>query len=301
MKRFVAITAAALLLVALAFTPAQAAWYYFQVQDEQGRPITSGFVAQVYTTVSSSAADAIFGNPGMTTVKTNPINPDSNGVVTFATNAGTVDVVIWGQTGNAQGAVARVKGITDREHRVTLNTQNEEKHLRFFWDRAISKGAEVSTGIQLPVGAMVTDVWVEVATGGVFGGRRPTSVSVGLLSTEASGDTDGFCSGQAAEKSFQGGYTKYFRCAASMSRTVALEGLQGNDTVYYSSNTRGALLASFNMGQRTPDYGIVSKGFYVEYPHVVQEGAANTIVYQTTDVIGAAGYIHIFYKELRVR
>lgn len=303
MKRFAVITAAALLLVALAVVPAQAAWYYFQVQDEQGRPITSGFVAQVYTT-NSQAHDVVFGQPGMTSQKTNPINPDSNGVITFATAATTVDVVVWGLTGNAQGAVARVKAITDKEHRVILNTQNAEKHLRFFWDRDISKGAAVDTGIDLPIGAVVFDAFVEIATGGnTAGGGPATSVSVGVLSTEASGDTDGFCRSVGAEANPQGGATKYWRCEASRTTRTAVDGLQGGEWFFWSSNTRGVLLASFGAGQLS--YALLgtgaSVGTYAEYPHMVQEGAAKSLVYMTNDRAAAAGYIHLFYRELRVR
>ena len=53
-----------------------------------------------------------------------------------------------------------------------------------------SEAAEVDTGIDLPAGVMVTGAFVEVTTAVADG-----TIDVGLLSTEASGDADGFLNG----------------------------------------------------------------------------------------------------------
>lgn len=290
----------ALLLLAFIASPAESATYWFQVKDEQGRAVTSGFTAQVYT-AASTTHDAVFTDSTYKTARTNPVNPDSSGVVKFATSDSTVDIVVWGTGGRVKGAVGRVDDLTDTDHVVVLLTNQVEKHLRLFWDSALSNGAEKDTGVDLPTGAMVIDAWVEVATAAVR-----ASVSVGLLSTEASGNASGFCASQGADSAAAPG--QWFRCEASRSAVTTVEGARGHEAFYYSSNTRGILLASYARGQNSltgadTTAGVMamsSRGMYSEHPHVVQQGAATSITY-TTNHRTSAGYIHLFYKELRRR
>jgi len=304
MKRILTLICALAFLWAMV-APVDAGYYQFQIRDEQGRSITSGVKVQIYT-VASRSPDALFTNTNYGTVKTNPVDPDSNGVVSFATSASTVDVLVYGQSGNARGAVARVVGLTDKDHTVILDTQKTEKQIRFYFDANISRGGETDTGIDLPLGAVVTDVWIEVATGFAL-----SSVSVGLLSTEASGDTNGFCVSQGADQTWGTAANRpdsaFFRCEASRTTRPAVEGMLGNEGFIYSSNTRGALLASFVIGQTqfplAPLVTVTSQGRYTEFPHFVRPGAAGSIVYQTNDrhttSQGAAGWISIFYRALR--
>jgi len=298
------------LIFAVAFAwaltaPADAGYYFFQVRDEQGRSVTSGFKCHVYT-LASRTQDAVFTDTNYGTAKTNPVNPDSNGVCTFATSASTVDVLVYADSGNARGAVARVVGLTDKDHTVILDTQKTEKQIRFYFDANISRGAETDTGIDLPLGAVVYDVWVEVATGFAL-----SSVSVGLLSTEASGVTNGFCNSQGIDQTWGTAANlpdpAFFRCEASRTTRPAVEGMLGSEGFIYSSNTRGRLLASFVRGQTTfplaPLVTVTSQGRYTEFPHLVRPGAAGSIVYQTNDrhttSQGAAGWVTIFYRALR--
>lgn len=304
MKRLLTTILAVAFIWALA-APVEAAYYFFQVRDEQGRAVTSGFKCQIYTQASRTQ-DALFSDVTYSTLKTNPVNPDANGVCTFATSASTVDVLVYADSGNARGAVARVVALTDKDHTIILDTQKPEKQIRFFFDEKISRGAAVDTGIDLPKGAVVRDVWIEVATGFAL-----SSVSVGLLSTEASGDTDGFCVSQGVDQTWglAPGLpdSAFFRCEASRTTKTAAEGLGGAEGFHYSSNTRGVLLASFARGQQSvpPAYSVLraSGGFYQEYPHFVRPGAATSIVYQTNDrgggTAGAVGWISIFYHALR--
>lgn len=304
MKRILTVIATVAFLWAFA-APVDAAYYFFQVRDEQGRAVTSGFKCQIYT-LASRTQDAVFTDTNYGTAKTNPVNPDANGVCTFATSASTVDVLVYADSGNARGAVARVVGLTDKDHTIILDTQKNEKQLRFYFDADISRGAAVDTGIDLPKGAVVEDVWVEVATGFAL-----SSVSVGLLSTEASGDTDGFCVSQGIDQTWGTAVNlpdpAFFRCEASRTTKTAVEGVTGNEGFHYSSNTRGILLASFTRGQQSvpPAYSVLraSAGFYQEFRHFVRPGAATSIVYMTNDrqttSRGAAGWITIFYRALR--
>ncbi|HAM41495.1 MAG TPA: hypothetical protein DCP69_09200 [Candidatus Omnitrophica bacterium] len=304
MKRILTLILAVAVIGVLA-APVEAAYYFFQVRDEQGRAVTSGFKAQIYT-VASRTQDALFSDVTYSTLKTNPVNPDANGVVTFATSASTVDVLVYADSGNARGAVARVVALTDKDHTIILDTQKPEKQIRFYFDADISRGAAVDTGIDLPKGAVVNDVWIEVATGFAL-----SSVSVGLLSTEASGDTDGFCVSQGIDQTW--GLAPglpdpaFFRCEASRTMKSAADGLLGNEGFHYSSNTRGVLLASFSRGQNTfpvtAGVQTASHGVYQEYRHFVRPGAATSIVYMTNDrqttSRGAAGWVSIFYHALR--
>jgi len=306
MKRILTLICAMAFLWAFA-APVDAGYYFFQVRDEQGKAITSGFKCQIYT-LASRSPDAMFTNTNYGTAKTNPVNPDANGVCTFATSASTVDVLVYADSGNARGAVARVVALTDKDHTVILDTQKTEKQLRFYFDADVSRGAAVDTGIDLPKGAVVSDVWVEVATGFAL-----SSVSVGLLSTEASGDTDGFCVSQGVEQTWGTAANlpdpSFFRCEASRSRATAAEGAGGGEKFYYSSNTRGVLLSSWTRGQLSLAVGdlgtlrLASNGQYQETPHLVRPGAASSIVYMTNDrqttSRGAAGWVTIWYRALR--
>lgn len=290
MRKLLGIVLAVLLVTAGMTIPADAGLYWFQVRDENGKPVTSGFTVQAYT-VASQAHDVVFTDTGYGTQKTNPMNPNTQGVVAFATTSTTVDLVVWGTGGAAKGAVGRFKDATDTDHIITLQTQNAVKHLRGFWDRAISKGGETSTGITLPVGATVKEAWVEVATG-----TARVSISVGLLSTEASGDADGFCASQGVD--FAAAPGQFFRCEAS--RTAYPD--VGKYTGYWwSSNTRGALLSAFGLGKANSGSPYASFGQFFEFPHVVQEGAAKTISYTVNDIGAAAGYWHLLYEEMRRR
>ena len=294
MRKLWSMVLAFAMIAALAIVPADAGLYWFQVKDEHGRPLTSGYTVQVYTSASKTH-DVVFTDTGYRTQKTNPMNPDSKGVVRFATTDSTVDMVVWGHGGLAKGSVARITGAVDTDHTIVLQTQNPIKHLRLFWDSALSKGAEKDTGVDLPTGALVEDIWIEVATA-----AAKASVSVGLLSTEASGDADGFCKSQGAD--FAAAPGQWFQCGASKSRFGGLNGKGGNEGFYFTSNTRGVLLASFTAGQST-QIGAnreASEGQYAEYKHLVMEGAAKSIVYLTTDRT-SAGYLHIFYRELKNR
>ena len=299
MKKYAVWLGLLCLLLALPVARAEAAYYWFQVKDENLQPITSGFTCHVIT-VASQNVDVVFTDNAYGTQKTNPVNPNSQGVCAFATSSSTVDVSVWGTAGKAKGATAKITGAADTDHVIVMNTTLPTKHLRLFWDRSISKGAETDTGVDLPIGAMVDDVWIEVATGSAL-----ASISVGLLSTEASGNREGFCTNQGTDHGaapFQ-----MFRCQASRTRVAAIEGAGGNERYYYHSNTRGVLLASWARGQSTLPVGdyltraISSNGQYQEYPLVIQQAGAKSVVYQTRDISNSAGWIHIFYREFRSR
>lgn len=270
---------------------ADAGFYWFQVKDENQRPITSGFTCHVIT-VASKTHDVVFTDTSYLTQKTNPVVPNSQGVCAFATSATTVDVAVWGTSGAAKGATGKLKDATETDHQIAINTNAPSKHLRIFWDSNISKGAEVNTGIDLPVGALVDDIWVEVATS-----AAGASVSVGLLSTDASGDADGFCRSQGADFAAVPG--QFFRCEASHTTGTTSAGQRFN----FSSSTRGVLLGITtpgNLGGTAAGVDIASIGQNREFQHQVKEGASKRITYLSNDK-GASGYIHLFYKELRRR
>ncbi len=291
MRKFAVLFAALWLLLAMPATQAEASYYWFQIKDENQRPITSGFNCQVIT-VASQTHDVVFTNNTYDVQKTNPVNPNSQGVISFATSASTVDVSCWGQSGISQGATAKLKSGTETDHVIVMNTNDEAKHLRIFWDSNISKGAEVNTGIDLPIGALVDDAWIEVATAAAF-----ASVSVGLLSTDASGDADGFCRSQGADFAQPPG--RFFRCEASATVGVTGAGQRFN----YSSSTRGVLLGLTTPGNLSVTVNgtdIASLGQNREFSYEIKPGGSRRVTYMTNDR-GAAGYIHLWYRELRRR
>ncbi len=294
MRKFAVLFAALCLLLALPAVRADATYYWFQVKDQNLQPITSGFTCHVITTASITH-DTLFTDNAYGTQKTNPVNPNSQGVCSFATNATTVDVSVWGTAGKAKGATGKADDATETDHVIVINTNAPTKHLRLFWDRGISKGAEVNTGVDLPVGAVVDDVWIEVATG-----TARASVSVGLLSTDASGDADGFCASVRADLAVAPG--QFFRCAASRTAftNVGMQTKYGDNAFYWSSSTRGVYLGAWAKGA-DGGYAWASYGISAEFPYTIPQETARRITYTTNDIGGHAGYIHLFYKELRNR
>ena len=284
------------LLLLVGASVADSAVFNFVVRDEQNRPIATGYTVQVYTIASTGAPDTIYPDTDYSKSMTNPMNPSANGSFKFATSASTVDIVVWGYQGRAMGATARVDDMTDQDHIIVLNTQQVNKHLRFFWDANISQGAEINTGILLPVGTIIDDIFVEVATALVN-----ASVSVGLLSTQASGDADGFCRSQGVD--FAAVPSQIFRCEAS-----ATTGVTGAGQRYtYSSSTRGVLLGLTtpgNLALTVNGTDIASIGQNMEKSHIIKQGAANVVTYMTNDKshdAGPAGWVHLFYRELKAR
>lgn len=119
---------------------------------------------------------------------------------------------------------------------------------------------EKDTGVDLPTGARVKDVLIQVTTA-----ADASTIDVGLLSTEDNGDLDGFVDGES--------------CAS----TGFVEHVNGDTTE--ANNTLGALLV--NTSVKSADAS--AKFFDLKKAHVC-DGVAKSIAYKTSDST-IAGFI----------
>lgn len=248
---------------------AQASTYWFaQVVDEQGQAVTTGLTCHVFTAGTTTTA-TVYTLSDLATSKTNPIAGDALGQCTWfsASSVTAFDVIVYHKRGRT-----RVDAMSTSTHRIVLDLQPVLKTVRIAYTTATS--GEINTGVTIPKGAMVVDVAIEVVTA-----STDNSLDIGLLSSEAGGDADGFCVKKAI------GTAGFFRCEATTTGGAA--------NTRYNQNHRGVLLSVFQTGGATTHPGI-----YFEKPHY-GDGTAKTITYtrSTTQATGA-GYIHVFYYEL---
>lgn len=136
-----------------------------------------------------------------------------------------------------------------------------------------SAAAEVSTGLVLPAGAVVNDVFVEVTTAVAL-----STIDVGLLASgddaEIGGDADGFLDGEA--------------CTAP----GKVQHVQFNATA--GSNTLGDLLVAGDI--KSADSTALF--FSVPKQHVC-DGVAKTVTYTTNDK-AVAGFIYIVLDNVEI-
>ena len=137
----------------------------------------------------------------------------------------------------------------------------------------VKKTDEFATGLVLPAGAIVSDVFIEVATA-----AAGSSIDVGLLETgengETGGDADGFLDGESCAVA---GYVQHVEVGTSA-----------------AANTLGALLVASDIktADQTPLYMSVPK------KHVC-DGIAKTVSYTTSNHT-VAGNIYIVIEGLKV-
>ncbi|MCK5013778.1 MAG: hypothetical protein KAS66_08150 [Candidatus Omnitrophica bacterium] len=128
----------------------------------------------------------------------------------------------------------------------------------------IKKTSEFDSTYDLPAGAVVMDVFVDVVTNVASG-----TIDVGILSTEAGGDADGFIDGLSA---------------ATAGKIVPIVWDASAD----ADNTLGLLISDAMLGG-TNNYGRIRKMW-------VCDGTAISVSYTTSDH-AIAGNIHIMYAE----
>ena len=209
MKRFKIFT---LLLAAIAFFvagPAQAAYkdmwangYKWEAkQSADGKPVltrlTTGVTFKVLA-INTTTAETLYYYKG-TTALTNPVtttNFASNTVCTDqvrfrvdptdATNDRYVDLIVVDTNG---GYTAFVENFDAYQHTIVIDERPNILHHGMIWFDATTT-AETDTGIDFLADTMIHVVRVEVVTT-----ASAKTLDVGLLSTETSGDADGFRAG----------------------------------------------------------------------------------------------------------
>lgn len=134
-----------------------------------------------------------------------------------------------------------------------------------------SEAAETDTYLDLPADVIVRDVLVDVGTA-----VDSSSIDIGILSSEDNGNADGFADGVS--------------CATATMVRPGVTVTTGTTEVYYSANTRGALISSFNAGTDAAD----DNGVYAESIHVC-DGTAKSVTYTTTNH-AVAGYFYLIVE-----
>lgn len=294
MKRFKLFTLILAAFALLAAVPAQAAlqdmWAYVYKWDgkmsSDGKPVltrlTSGVTFKVLAQ-DSDTAETLYYYKG-TTALTNPVtttnfasNTVCNDQVRFrvdptdATNDRYVDLIVVDTNG---GYTAFIEDFDKYTHSIIIDERPNILHHGMIWFDATTT-AETDTGIDFLADTMIHDVRVEVVTT-----ASAKTLDVGLLSTETSGDADGF---RDAVLLTTAGY-------------VADTGVvtAGTTIDWTAASTYGALLYKSIAGSDA----VASGGGRSYLGHVVTSGKASSLTYSQSSTSGD-GYIHFFFTRLR--
>lgn len=207
------------------------------------------------------------------TAKTNPISRTQ-----FATDAG---VLFYGASASydiylahTDGSVAFYGGVSPLEHRLPLSRTGADR-LLVFPMVFNSGGTEVDTGLDLPLGSLVYDAWVNVTTV-----DATETVDVGLLSSGTNGDADGFL---AAVSVATAGVPARFTYTT------------GSNETYLSAVTYGALLAARSLGNDVA----TDVGSFGRLQHFVTGSNTTRVTYTPSTSDTFVGYGYIAYKILQ--
>lgn len=137
--------------------------------------------------------------------------------------------------------------------------------------------AETDSGWDLPAKALVLDMFIDVTT--LQAGK---TVDIGLKSTEAGGDADGFGDGLSL-------------AATGLVRPGVVQ-IAGATETYVSSWTRGVLLTN---GLPLAGANVVGdEGVFYEKPHMSGSVTAKSLSYTTNTAITAVFDIYVVYLEI---
>lgn len=286
-------------------------FWWFQLRTELGLPLATSVPATcaVYTAGGDTLA-TIYSDPLLSTTQTNPITAttlfSSQGQSCSFYTANTVtslDVIAWSKRSRA-----RLTGYTanaSQGHIIVLDQQMTSKIIKIPYSNSV--GNKIQTGVQIPKGAAVRDVFLELITGTV-----DSHMAVGIDANETGGLDSGFCGNfittigtQASPTATTGGITtaagtlpvaigNWIHCHA------ALQSVGATITQFdYFANAyhSGALMSRGSIGAGTYSAGVLPHaGSYIRFPFI-GNGVAKTVVY-TTNNKAQTGNIYILYDEL---
>ena len=246
---------------------------------------TSGITYKVLQR-NSDSSETLLASRGPTgsavTSKTNPVT-----TTVFATddridfvcdpveaNDTYVDLLVVDTVG---GYTAFIEDFTANMHTIVIDQTPGVMHHGFIpWTGAIT---ETSTGVQFSRDTRIHDVLVEVVTV-----SSAATIDVGLLSTETSGDADGFIKGTLLTTA---GYIKDLAVITT-----------GSSIDYYPATQYGVLLRTAITGTGITDAS--NNGGITPIAFVVSSTNAKTLTYSTsTTTSSPAGYLHYWFTRLR--
>jgi len=205
--------------------------------------------------------------------KTNPISRAqfaTDGKIVFYGASSSYDITV----AHSDGSVSKLSGVTPNDHTITMNRDGVDKCLVFPMVFNAG-GTETDTGLDLPVGVIVHEVRVEVVTV-----DATETVDVGLLSSETSGDADGFV---AAVSVATAGFP-----------ALAVFTTGANET-YLSAVKYGALMGSSVVGADV----VGDAGNVVRLGHVVTGSNAVSVTYTPSTSDTFVGYGYVYFRHLR--
>lgn len=262
--------------------------YFAQVYKKTGTsqgefltPISTNITFKVLTADSDTAATITrFGDEAGTSV-TNPVTTTNfaaatvcNGMVKFRTTAATVDLIVVHVSG---GYSVVVKAFSPNDHKIVIDETPNIMHHGLIWFGA-SDATETDTGIDFIYDTAIHDVWVEVVTT-----DSTETLDVGLLSSETSGDANGF---RTLVSVATAGYP---------TDTGVITG--GSNIDYTAVTTYGALLVTAITGS---DAVATNGGKSYIGPHIITGANAKSLTYTgSSGSDTAAGYIHYWFTVLR--
>lgn len=233
--------------------------------------ITTGVYTFVYTAGTKTLA-TIYSNQARGS-RSNPITRAqflTDGKLVFYSSAASHDLFV----AHSDGSVAFYAGVTPQTHQLKISRTNVEKCL-IFPMLFIAGGTEVDTTLDLPYGALVHDAKIEVVDV-----DATETCDMGLLSSETSGDADGFLAAVSVATA---------GIPANITYTV------GSNETYLSASTYGVLLASKSVGTDVnTDVGSLGR-----LTHYVTGANAVSVTYTPSTSDTFTGYGYVFFKHLR--
>lgn len=297
MKKFFTILTVILALAVIA-APSEAGWkdmwaYVYSWDGKlstDGKPVltrlTSGVTFQVLRADYDTEETLYEFNDNAFTSLTNPVTTTNfasatvcNDRVAFRvdpTDSGDedVDLIVVDTSG---GYTLFVEDFNQYIHTLIIDERPNILHHGVIWFTAAT--AETDTGIDFDYDTMIHDVRIEVITA-----SSGTTLNVGLLSSETSGDLDGFL----AEAPLTNTGYRYDSVGAAITR------VDSSDRI--GQSWYGALLAS-SQGATTT-YSSSAQGNFRFYGHIVESANAVSLVYNASAAAGE-GYIHYWFTRLR--
>lgn len=268
-------------LALLLAVPAMADYsdYSYNIDVVDQRSLSTGDAGKLTTGVLAFVYDA--GTKDLSTLYSNVARASLSNPITraqFATDdalkfysaSASHDIVL----AHSDGSMAKYASVSQSMHRLVLNRDGLDKVVVVAF--GVSSAAETDTGVDLPYGSHVTDVLVEVVTA-----DSGQTLDVGLLSTETSGDANGFI---AAITMTNTGFVK---------PQIVTE---GSSESYVSTTSLGALMGNQAVGTDANE----DTGQSLVTGHIVTGANAQSITYtgdSGTDT--AVGYIYVFFRHLR--
>lgn len=236
-----------------------------------GEAITSGCLVFAYqagtktlSTLYKNASRVTFANP----ITRSQFATDKK--VVFYTADTSLDIFVCDDKGNT----AFIESVTPYEHTIMLNRTGVSKCLVFPMVFNAG-GTETDTGLDLPLNTVVERAAVEVVTV-----DATETVDIGLLSSETSGDADGFI---VAASVASAGFVKPWTTTT------------GSNETYVNASITGALIGKGSTGtDAANDFGQTGG-----WGHIVSGSNARSISYTPSTSDTFAGYGYVFFRHLR--